>query len=219
MTFTARMLTLGIASTNCYILGDEQTGDAVLIDPSDDAPRLLDVIARERWQLRLILATHAHFDHVLALRDVKAATNIPFRMHQADEPLLQALPIQMQRFTGKTVPAAPMPDSHLNEGDIVEVGSIRLEVRFTPGHAPGHVIFISHEQKMIFGGDCLFMDSIGRTDLPGGDYDTLLRSIFSKLMTLPDDYTLASGHGAMTTIGRERSMNPFLLDWEHEHPH
>lgn len=219
MTFTVRMLTMGIASTNCYILADEQTGDAVLIDPSDDAPRLLALLNQEHWHLRTILATHAHFDHVLALRDLKAATNVPFRMHADDEPLLQALPIQMQRFTGHTVPAPPTPDSHLNEGDVIEIGSIRLEVRFTPGHAPGHVIFISHGQKIVFGGDCLFMDSIGRTDLPGGDYDTLMHSIFTKLMTLPDDYTVASGHGPNTTIGRERAMNPFLLDWEHEHPH
>lgn len=206
------MLTLGVASTNCYLLGDTQTGDALIIDPSDDPPAILEVVERRGWRVGRILATHAHFDHVLALRGVKAATNAPFQMHEGDLTLLKGLPAQALLFGVMTLPA-PLPDSFLKAGEVVEVSSIRLEVRHTPGHAPGHVIFISHEQQVVFGGDCLFRDSIGRTDLPGGNYDTLMRSITSQFLTLPDHYTLWPGHGPSTTIGRERDHNPYVLDW------
>ncbi|MBX3061441.1 MAG: MBL fold metallo-hydrolase [Anaerolineae bacterium] len=213
MPFKYYCRTLGPVSTNCYILGDENTGDAVIIDPASDASVILDIVRYEKWTVRQILLTHAHFDHVLALREVKSATGAPILMHAADVPLLQTLPIQMQMFFGTEVPPAPAPDQVVNDGDVIEVGSIRLQVRFTPGHSLGHVVYLSHERNICFCGDCIFEGSIGRTDLPGGDYSTLMHSIFDKILTLPDDCVLAPGHNALTTVGAERASNPFVLDW------
>jgi hydroxyacylglutathione hydrolase len=213
MVHKVHMLTLGLVQTNCYIIGDNQTGDAVIIDPSDNAPLILKTVENESWTVRQILATHAHFDHVLAVRDLKEATDAPFVMHQADLPILEALPEMMEMFTGQSVLPVPAPDRFVEEGDVIDVGSIRLQVLFTPGHSPGHVSFISHEDAVAFSGDCLFLGSVGRTDLPGGDHALLMRSIFGKLLTLGDEYTVAAGHMQTTTIGRERMSNPFILDW------
>jgi len=207
------MLTLGLVQTNCYIVGDDHAGEAVVIDPSDSAPEILAVINREGWTLREILATHSHFDHVLAAGDLKAATKASFRLHKDDLSQLQALPQVVQMFTGQTVPPAPAPDGFVSEGDIIRVGSICLRVLFTPGHSPGHVSYVLESDAVVFSGDCLFLGSVGRTDLPGGDYNVLMKSIFSKLLPLGDEYTVAAGHMQTTTIGRERMSNPFLLDW------
>src|SRR5689334_23344864 len=121
MTRKIEMLTLGLVQTNCYIVGDEQSGDAVVIDPSDNAPEILAVVKRNGWTVREILATHSHFDHVLAVRDLKAATSAPFRLHKADLPQLQSLPQVVEMFTGATVPPAPAPDSFVDEGDVITV--------------------------------------------------------------------------------------------------
>jgi glyoxylase-like metal-dependent hydrolase (beta-lactamase superfamily II) len=134
-------------------------------------------------------------------------------MHRADLPLLQTLPQQMLLFTGRSVAPAPTPDSFIDEGDTVNLGALHFEVRFTPGHAPGHVIFISHQQKTVFGGDCIFEGSIGRTDLPGGNYAQLMQTIHEKILSLPDDYTIAPGHGGYTTVSDEKNGNPFYLEW------
>lgn len=213
MSIKVHMLTLGIAQTNCYIIGDEARKEAIVVDPSDSAPTILDVINREGWVVREILATHSHFDHILAAGDLKAATGAPFRLHRADLAQLQALPQMMQMFTGQSVPPAPPPDGFVDEGDVIQVGAIRLDVRFTPGHSAGHVSYVCDDEAVVFSGDCVFQGSIGRTDLAGGDFEMLMRSIFDKLLSLPDDYTLAVGHGQTTTVGRERMSNPFILDW------
>ncbi len=213
MPHKIHMLTLGIVQTNCYIVGDDQTGEAVVIDPSDDASAILGAVQQEGWTVREILATHTHFDHVLAARDLKAATGASFRIHKADLPQLQSLPEVVQVFTGSTVLPAPEPDGFVEQGDVITVGSIRLAVLFTPGHSPGHVSYVLDEDAVVFSGDCLFLGSIGRTDLPGGDLNTLMKSIFGKLLPLGDEFTVAAGHMQTTTIGRERMSNPFLLDW------
>ncbi len=213
MTRKIQMLTLGLVQTNCYIVGDEHSGDAVVIDPSDNAPEILATVKRNGWTVREILVTHSHFDHVLAVRDLKATTGAPFRLHRADLPQLRSLPEVVQAFTGMDVPPAPDPDVFVEEGDVITAGSIRLEVLFTPGHSPGHVSYVLDDDAVVFSGDCLFLGSVGRTDLPGGDLNTLMKSIFGKLLPLGDEYTVAAGHMQTTTIGRERMSNPFLLDW------
>ena len=213
MALKIHKLVLGLFNTNCYVLVDEQTREAIVIDPPDNAPVILDVLKRENWTLREILVTHAHFDHVLALGDLKAATGAPYRLHKADLPQLEMLPQIAEMLIGREVPLPPMPDSFVDEGDTITVGSIRLDVLSTPGHTPGHVSYVAREQAVVFSGDCLFAGSVGRTDLPGGDYPTLMRSICDKLLPLGDGYTVAAGHMESTSIGRERTSNPFLLDW------
>lgn len=213
MAIKTHMLTLGAVDTNCYIVGDTESRVAVVIDAPDSAPTITRVIAQEGWTLREILVTHAHFDHVLALGDLKAATGATIRLHRADLPLLQGLPEQMRMFFGTPVPPAPEPDGYVEAGDVIEVGGLRFEVRYVPGHAPGHVAYVLHEAAVVFSGDCLFEAGIGRTDLPGGDLGILMRSIFDQLLTLPEDYTVACGHGRTTTLAKERATNPYVLDW------
>jgi len=217
MTLAIKRLTLGIASTNCYIIGDEESKEAVLIDPVDRAPLLLKTAQDSGWTIKLILATHGHFDHVLASKELKELTGAPFYINQHDEPLLKQLPAQGRLFTGTPFPEAATPDRFLtDDSEIVTVGAIKLETLFTPGHAPGHISFFMRDHHIVFSGDCLFAGSIGRTDLPGADYPTLMKSIFEKLVPLGDDVRVLPGHMQETTIGEERRTNPFLASYEQE---
>lgn len=214
MSFEIRVFTLGLAATNCYIIANPVTKDALLIDPVDQPELLLKTIADEGWTLRLMLATHGHFDHVLASKGIKDATGVPFYIHEADQPFLDSLPERGVQFTGTPFPPAAVPDRYLtSEPETIAVGDIVLETLFTPGHAPGHIAFFWRNANILFSGDALFNGSIGRTDLPGGDYETLMRSITEKLLPLGDSVSVLSGHGDATTIGREREHNPFLLDY------
>jgi glyoxylase-like metal-dependent hydrolase (beta-lactamase superfamily II) len=211
MTIHVKVLTLGPIATNAYLIGDTESGDAVLIDPVDDAPRLHNAAADEGWTIRLILATHAHFDHVLASQPLKDLTGAPFAIHETAASWLRAVPQQGLLFFGSPFPEAAAPDRLLTtELETIEIGAIRLETLFTPGHAPGHISFYLPVQRLVFSGDSLFAGSIGRTDLPGGDYDTLIDSITGKLLPLGDDVRVLPGHGEATTIGHERRTNPFL---------
>jgi glyoxylase-like metal-dependent hydrolase (beta-lactamase superfamily II) len=194
-------------------VGDETTRDCIIIDPSDNAPRLLEVVKSEDWTLREIWITHAHFDHILALRDLKAANHVPARMHPADLPILEALSETVRRFGLSDVPPAPKPEIDLHSGDTLELGAERFEVRHVPGHAPGHVIFINHARQVVFDGDTIFQGSVGRTDLPYGDHATLMEAIQTQILSLPDEYVLLPGHGDQTTIGDEKANNPFVVDW------
>ncbi len=206
-------LTLGPLQTNCYIVGDTDTGDAIVIDPADQA-ELLAQTARERdWTIRHILATHGHFDHILASRDLKAQTGAPFHIHRIDLPLLEAMPDRVREWLGIDVPPAAEADHLVEAGDTITAGGIALDVLFTPGHSPGHVSYVLRSEEIVFSGDCLFLGSIGRTDLPGGDHDRLLRSIVEQLLPLGDAYTVAPGHMHHTTIGYERRNNPYLLSY------
>lgn len=209
MTIEILKLTLGLVSTNCYIVGDTDSGAAIVIDPADNAPAILEAVEQRGWTIRQVLATHAHFDHVLAVEEICRASGAPFLMHEKDAPTLNALQLTGQLF-GLTLPPPPEVDRYVTAGETIEVGAIRLNVRFTPGHTPGHVSYVLDSDPVVFCGDCLFAGSIGRTDLPGGDQALLLRSIREQLLTLPDDTTVASGHGELTTIGVERRTNPFL---------
>lgn len=206
-------LTLGPLQTNCYILGDPLSGAAIVIDPSDSASLIHQTATGRGWTVQLILATHAHFDHVLASAELKALTGAPFRLHAHDLPLLRDMPLRVRQWFGMEVPPAAEPDSFVSEGEAIVAGAIALEVLFTPGHAPGHVSYVLRSERTVFSGDCLFYGSVGRTDLPGADHATLLRSIADKLLPLGDDFTVAPGHMRNTTIGHERLHNPFLVEY------
>lgn len=215
MSLTVKVLpALGIAATNCYIIGDDETGEAVLIDPVDEAPTLFQAVQESGWTLKLILATHGHFDHVLASKELKALSGAPFYINKHDQVMLDALPQTGVRFTGQSFPPAASVDRYLTDDpEMIQVGDIMLETLFTPGHAPGHVAFYLPEYKVLFSGDCLFQGSIGRTDLPGGDYEILMQSIVNKLLPLGDDVQVLPGHGDVTSIGQERKTNPFILSY------
>ena len=203
-----RTLTAGPVETNCYLVGCDQTRQAVVIDPGWDAASIIAAAHTLELTIKLILLTHAHFDHIGAVTDLKEATGAPVALHPLEQDWLQvdggALAF------GFRIRSVDRPDIDLTHGQVVNVGTLSFETRFTPGHTPGHVVFVEAKQQAAFVGDVLFAGSIGRTDLPGGDYDTLIKSIQDQLLTLPDETKVYSGHGPPTTIGVERNTNPFL---------
>lgn len=202
-------LQLGPIATNCYIVRDEATGRAAVIDPGGDAPRVTAALARHNLTVEAIIATHAHFDHIGAVRDLVLATGAPFLAGEAELPVLKTAAEQALMFFGISVPPPPAPDRLLRDGDELTLGGARFRVVLTPGHSPGHICLLG--DGVAFVGDVVFPGSIGRTDLPGGDYDTLMRAIARHILTLPDETVLYSGHGPETTVGRERRTNPFLV--------
>jgi glyoxylase-like metal-dependent hydrolase (beta-lactamase superfamily II) len=192
---------------NCWLLADGRTGDAVMIDPGEEPGMFLAELDTRRWSLRAIWITHGHIDHILGVAAVKRATGAPVYLHPADRPLYDALAEQGAWFGLRADPPPP-PDQALAASQQLAVGGLEFTVRHTPGHSPGSVSFVG--QGTIFGGDVLFNGSIGRTDLPGGDFATLMRSIQRDFLSLPDSTVVRSGHGPETTIGVERLTNPFL---------
>jgi hydroxyacylglutathione hydrolase len=215
MTIEIKQLTLGIASTNAYIIGDTETKEAIVIDPVDSAPTIFQTAQENGWTIKLILATHAHFDHVLASDELKHMTNAAFYIHKDCVSWLEDLPQQGLIFGLGEFPPAATPDKLLtSERETITLGAIRLETLYTPGHAPGHISFYMPDQKIVFSGDTLFAGSIGRVDLPGASYDVLMTSIFQQLIPLGDDVQVYAGHMQRTTIGRERQTNPFLLSFD-----
>jgi hydroxyacylglutathione hydrolase len=205
-----KALAVGLLQENCYILGCEETLKGVIIDPGDNARGIMRVVQQEGLTIEKIINTHAHFDHVLAVNAVKAATKAPFYLHAADLNILRDVPERVRLWLDSEVDPVDDPDEFLEHGQEIRFGEAVLEVRFTPGHAPGHVVFVDHAGRQVFGGDTLFQGSIGRFDLPGGDGPLLLRSIRQQLLTLPDDYVVYPGHGPATSIGDERESNPFV---------
>jgi glyoxylase-like metal-dependent hydrolase (beta-lactamase superfamily II) len=201
-------LTNGVFQENCYILADPDTNDAVLIDPGEEAELFLRRLRSEAFNLRAIWLTHAHLDHVLGVSVVVDATGVPVYLHPADRQLYDGMASQGEWFGYRNLQPPPPPEHELTEGDELSLGGLSFEVRHVPGHSPGGVAFVGHDIAIV--GDALFAGSIGRTDLPGGDAETLLRNIRQKLLTLPDETVVFSGHGPETTIGRERAHNPFL---------
>ena len=213
MSVDVLKLTLGPLQTNCYMLGDDASGAALVIDPADHADLLVKTAREHGWTIRAILATHGHFDHVLASGPLQQETGAPFYAHHADLPLIQALVSQVRARMGISA-SPPAEVTHFVQADeTITVGGIVLEVLYTPGHSPGHVSYVLRERQTVFSGDCLFRGSIGRTDLPGGNYPTLMRSITKQLLPLGDAFTVAPGHMENTTIGYERAHNPYLLDY------
>ncbi len=200
-------LVVGPLQVNCFILADDKTKEAVVIDPGDDAQAILKIIKEKGLKVKYIINTHAHFDHVGANRAIKEATGAELLIHEDDAPVLAAVSSQSRSF-GMNPVSSPSPDRLLKHGDIITAGEISLKVLHTPGHTAGGISLL--EEGLVFTGDALFAGSIGRTDFPGGDLMTLLRSIRTNLMTLPDDTKVFSGHGPASTIGDERAENPFL---------
>ncbi len=203
-------LVLGALQVNCYVLGCERTRQALVIDPADNAPAILQTLKRHDLRLERMIATHADFDHVLAAAWLQAATAAAFYLHVGDQPVLAAARRTTLAWMGYDPGEPPRIDGALTTGEVVRVGDIALEVRATPGHSPGGVTFVDHAGRRAFTGDALFAGSIGRTDFPGSSLQTLLASIRTQILTLPDDFQVLSGHGPASTVGEERRGNPFL---------
>ncbi len=192
---------------NCFIVGCETTRQAAVIDPGADADRILKKLADERLTVSYIIDTHGHFDHAGANRRLKEATGAILVIHELDKPMLQNLSTMSAMF-GMSAENSPPPDMTVQDGDIIRIGSITLTVLHTPGHTPGGISLVT--DGCVFVGDTLFAGSIGRTDFPGGDYDTLISSIRNKLYPLDDRTVVYTGHGPDTTIGSEKRFNPFV---------
>ena len=197
----------GQFAENCYLVADRRTREAVIIDPGEEPAMFLAELDTRAWHLGAIWLTHDHIDHIMGVGAVRRATGAPIHLHPLDRPIYDALP-QFGAWVGMQLEPPPPPDVALQAGVPVRIGRFEFDVRFTPGHSPGSVSFVGHD--MVFGGDVLFNGSIGRTDLPGGDYATLMGSIQSQFLSLPDSTVVHSGHGPDTTIGVERLTNPFL---------
>jgi len=202
-----KTLALGPIMANCFIVGCENTKSAVVIDPGDEVNKILLALADAKLTVKYIINTHGHFDHVGANKRLKDATGAPILIHKSDADMLAQVSLSAMAF-GMSGENSPPADRTIGEGDKITFGDITLTVLHTPGHSLGGVSL--HSNGVVFVGDSLFAGSIGRTDFPGGDYDTLIRSIKTKLFPLGDDVVVYSGHGPATTIGREKRFNPFL---------
>ncbi len=202
-------LPLGPLQTNCYLLACTETMEAAVIDPSWDGRQVAALAAERGLTITHILLTHSHFDHVGGLAELKKAVDAPIYIHPDAVQMLAHATESAARFN-ITLPNPPPADEMLAEGDVITVGQLQLEVLFTPGHAPGHVCFYLREHHVLLDGDVLFQGSIGRTDLPDGNYPLLMKSIKEKLLPLPNETAVLSGHGPTTTLGQEKQTNPFL---------
>jgi glyoxylase-like metal-dependent hydrolase (beta-lactamase superfamily II) len=204
------ILPVGMLACNCSVLGDEKSGEAVVIDPGDDVDRVQEILSRHKLRVRYIIATHAHIDHVGGIEKLKRATGAAVLMHEGDLPLYQNLALQAA-WLGVQPPEAVEVDQFLKDGDALNWGPHSLEVLHTPGHSPGSLcLYLPGAERRVFSGDTLFQSSIGRTDLWGGSFDQILRSIKNTLLPFPDATSVFPGHGPATTIGEERETNPFL---------
>jgi hydroxyacylglutathione hydrolase len=203
------MLTVGPFQENCYVIGNEEIGEGAIVDPGDEAARIALAVEQTGLAISEILITHAHIDHVGAVAALVEEYACPVLMHAEAEPMLQQLPTQAMMM-GLRFGKVPKVDRRIEDEEVLEVGGLRLKALYTPGHAPGHLAFYAESERLVFSGDALFAGSVGRTDLFGGDTEVLMRNIKERLMRLPDQTRVLSGHGPETTIGDERAHNPFL---------
>jgi hydroxyacylglutathione hydrolase len=210
MMLEIQILTLGPVETNTYIVADTQTGDGVVIDPAWDGDVIARAVQDRGWQIRQVWLTHAHFDHMAGIAELlKELKDFPpIALHPADQRLYE-----MQggaAMFGFQIMPGPAPQILLGDRTMLEIGMTQIQVRHTPGHTAGHVVFYSLQDNLVFCGDLIFAGGIGRTDLPGGNFNQLMRSIHSEILTLPGETRLLSGHGPETTVADEQQDNPFL---------
>jgi hydroxyacylglutathione hydrolase len=203
------MLTVGPFQENCYIIGDEESGVGAVVDPGDEGARIALAVEQTELEVGSIIVTHAHIDHVGAVAALVDEYACPVLMHAEAEPMLKQLPTQAMMM-GLKFGKVPAVDHHIGDGEVLEVGVLRLRSLYTPGHAPGHLAFYVEDEGLVLSGDALFAGSVGRTDLPGGSMEVLMRSIEERLLTLPNETRVFPGHGPQTEIGNERTTNPFL---------
>ena len=201
----------GPLMTNGYLVIDEKSGYGVVIDaPKDSAQEIYKIITQNEWEVLCLINTHGHWDHIADDAEIVSLTSAKVAVHEKDVPWLENPKSFMFEIPFKI--EAIKPDIILNDGDVIEIGSLYLKVIHTPGHTPGGICVLEEKEKVIFTGDTLFAGTIGRTDLPGGSFEQIIESIHSKILTLDDDIKVYPGHGPETTIGDEKINNPFLQE-------
>lgn len=210
MELNVKAFTAAGFGQNAYLAWAVDSASALAIDPGGETTAMADAAADAGVWVEAIVLTHAHLDHVEGVAELVERTGARIWLHPADRPLYEAVALQAQQF-GMSVRTPPPPDEELADGQVLELGGTRWEVRHVPGHSPGHVILYAPDAAVAFVGDVVFQGSVGRTDLPGGDHRALFTGIREHVLTLPDDTTLFAGHGPPTTVGHERATNPFLV--------
>jgi len=203
------ILPVGPLQCNCSVIGDETTREAMVIDPGAEIENVLALVRKHNLQVKQIVITHAHIDHVGGAMKLRAATGAPILLNQNDYELLKMLDVQAS-WIGVAPPGKVDIDQSIGQADTIKAGSLIANVLSTPGHTEGSVCLYFPAEKKLIAGDTLFAGSIGRTDLPGGSYEKIINSLHEKLLALPDDTVVTPGHGPQTTIGHERETNPFL---------
>ncbi len=203
------IIPVGPLQCNCSIIGDESSHEAIIIDPGDDISAILNIVKNHNLTVKQIVVTHAHIDHIGGAMNLKRATGAPILLNENDSALLAMLDVQAS-WLGMRPPGDVEIDQSVAEGDVIKTGSLQVQVLHTPGHTEGSICLMFAPQKLLIAGDTLFAGSIGRTDLPGGNYKKIIDSLKGKLLSLPDETLVIPGHGPQTTIGRERESNPFL---------
>jgi len=203
------IIPVGPLQCNCSILGDETSHEAIVVDPGDDIPRILALLAKHQLIVKQILITHAHIDHIAGAHRLKQITGAPILYNQHDLSQVKIMDEQAA-WLGIPTPTVSNPDDTLDDGKIISITGLTCNILHTPGHTEGSVCLYLPDQTLLLAGDTLFAGSVGRTDLPGGNTQKLLASIHDRLLTLPDEVTVIPGHGPGTTIGSERDSNPFL---------
>ncbi len=202
-------LVVGPFEVNCYIFGDKRTKEVLVIDPGEDFPLIWETISQAEYQVKGIVLTHGHADHIGAVTELKNRTSAPIYIHPEDKEMLTDPKLNRSLYFGFSV-TSPAADKFLKEGDLLQIGALTLKVTHTPGHTPGGICL--EYDKILFTGDTLFAGSIGRTDFPGSSFQTLINSIKKKILILSDEITIYPGHGPSSTIGEERVNNPFLQE-------
>jgi hydroxyacylglutathione hydrolase len=205
-----KILPVGPLQCNCSIIGDEATHEAMVIDPGDDIDEILTILRENKLQVKQIVITHAHIDHVGGAMKLRAQTGAPILLNQSDYALLKMLDMQAT-WVGMAAPGEVSIEASIADGEKLRTGSLTANVIHTPGHTEGSVCLYFPAEKLLIAGDTLFARSIGRTDLPGGSHAKIMRSLHDRVMTLPDETVVIPGHGPTTTIGEEREENPFLV--------